>query len=85
MTTALTGQRLRWACRRGMLELDLILEPYILEHFDQASPEEQRKFIKLLENTDQDLFDWLLKKSTPEDSEISEIINILRTHAHAKI
>lgn len=79
------SQRLRWACRRGMLELDLILEPYVLEHFDQASPDEQRKFIKLLECTDQDLFDWLLKKATPEDKDLQEMVGILLKHINAKL
>jgi antitoxin CptB len=78
-------QRLRWACRRGMLELDLILESYLLERFDQASHDEQNKFIKLLECSDQDLFDWLLKKAEPEDRETKEMITILLNHAHAKV
>lgn len=85
MPPKLTGERLRWACRRGMLELDLILEPYVLERFDHADPEEQRKFIKLLECSDQDLFDWFLKKSDPNDAEISSMITLLLQHAHAKV
>ena len=55
-------QRLTWACRRGMLELDIILQRYLAEKYDHASMEEQALFIKLLEEGDQDLFDWFFKK-----------------------
>lgn len=85
MTLSMSDQRLRWACRRGMLELDLLLEPYVLECYEQASPAEQRKFVKLLACADQDLFDWFLKKKLPEDPENQEMVEIILKHAHAKI
>lgn len=69
--------RLRWACRRGMLELDLILENYLNNHFEQASKEEQQQFIDLLEQADQDLFDWIVKKQEPSTSDLKPIINTL--------
>jgi antitoxin CptB len=80
-----TSQRLRWACRRGMLELDLLLEAYLLECYDQASIAEKKNFIKLLECSDQDLFDWFMKKDLPIEPEIADMVAIILQHAHAKI
>ncbi len=77
MKTDYTLSRLHWACRRGMLELDLIFEKYVNTRYSHASAEEQALFIKLLEETDQDLFDWLLKKIEPRLPQYKTMINIL--------
>lgn len=58
--------RLRWACRRGMLELDLVLLPFLENVFLTLSEEKQVLFEKLLESEDQDLFNWFLKNLTPK-------------------
>lgn len=76
-------ERLKWACRRGMLELDLIFEPYALNRYPKASAEEQALFVDFLTSTDQDLFDWLLHKKTPEDPRFGQMIDILLQHASA--
>ena len=54
--------RLQWACRRGMLELDIVLERYLHRQYADASAAEQAQFQALLLSTDQDLFDWVLEK-----------------------
>ncbi len=77
MKTDDTLSRLRWACRRGMLELDLIFEKYVNTCYAHASAEEQALFVNLLEETDQDLFDWLLKKSPPRLPAFTPMIEIL--------
>lgn len=73
--------RLRWACRRGMLELDLIFEPYALSRYTQAPAEEQTLFVEFLSASDQDLFDWLLKKKQPDNPAFIKMIAILLNHA----
>jgi len=55
-------KRLKWACRRGMLELDLVLEPFLENIFSTLSDEDKVRFESLLESEDQDLFDWFLRK-----------------------
>ena len=45
-------EQLRWQCRRGMLELDFVLERYLDSHFDQVDPEEQVQFQALLSTQD---------------------------------
>ncbi|HEY5738454.1 MAG TPA: succinate dehydrogenase assembly factor 2, partial [Gammaproteobacteria bacterium] len=46
--------RLRWLCRRGMKELDVVMTTYLDEHYENASPDQQRQFGKLLEMADPD-------------------------------
>lgn len=77
-------ERIKWACRRGMLELDLIFESYVLERFPHASPEEQALFVEFLTSADQDLFDWLLNKKEPENPKFNQMIKILLDHAQSK-
>lgn len=40
MTELNNKARLRWACRRGMLELDVLLMPFVEEGYDALSAEE---------------------------------------------
>lgn len=75
-------KRLRWACRRGMLELDLILLPFFEQHFAQLSIEQQTAFIELLSCTDQELYTWLLGYEIPSDATLQAIVeNVRATHA----
>ena len=71
--------RLRWAIRRGMLELDLILSPYVEEAYLKAPKIEQDAFHALLKCEDQDLFNWFINKSKSEDVRHQEMVEkILR-------
>jgi antitoxin CptB len=74
---------IKWACRRGMLELDLIFESYFENQYAAASPVEQALFVRFLQEGDQDLFDWLLKKKTPEDPEFQNMVRILLCPAYS--
>lgn len=73
--------RVKWACRRGMLELDLILIRYFDQHFEALSPEEKQAFIQLLNEADPDIFNWLMGYSEPETNILRGIIATIR-HAH---
>jgi antitoxin CptB len=76
--------RLRWDCRRGMLELDLLLLPFFEKQFPNLPEHEQKLFTRLLACTDQDLYDWLVKKESPNDPELITIIEqIIHAAAHA--
>lgn len=59
--------RIHWACRRGMLELDQLLESYFLTSYSRLSEQEQQHFVDLLGSADQDLFRWLLGDIEPEN------------------
>lgn len=72
-----TIQRLRWQCRRGLLELDYILLNYLEKQFPSAAAAEQQQFIELLQQQDTVLQTWLLDGQKPEP-EFALIINHLR-------
>jgi antitoxin CptB len=52
--------KLRWRCRRGMKELDVLLERYVDERFGTASAPEQEAFRLLLEAQDTVLYAYCL-------------------------
>ena len=57
--------RLLWAARRGMLELDLVLEPYAKSCYMDSSEEDKQAFWALLDCQDPDLFQWFIKSAEP--------------------
>jgi antitoxin CptB len=69
--------RLRWACRRGMLELDLILEPFVENFYDALEEADQLRFEVLLESEDQSLFMWLMKRQSPDNPDMQRIVQII--------
>lgn len=73
--------RLKWSCRRGMLELDVLLGNFLEEAYVKLSPADQALFVKLLECQDQDLFHWLTGKDQPSDPELLLIVEKIRHHA----
>lgn len=59
--------RYKLRCRRGMKELDFVLERYLKNHFPQAATEEIQRFDELLELQDPNLFGILFQtEPTPE-------------------
>ena len=69
--------RLMWASRRGMLELDLILQPFVENTFDSLPENDQLRFEALLEREDQQLFMWLMKREQPTDPDTQRIVQII--------
>ena len=70
--------RLVWAARRGMLELDLLLGPFVEKHFDALDDDDKLRFEVLLEREDQTLFEWFLKATVPADPGMQHIVQIVR-------
>jgi antitoxin CptB len=75
---------LRWACRRGMLELDILLGCFLEEAFPKLSLKEQTGFIQLLDHNDQDLFVWLTGKELPPDPAVATVVAQVRYHAQSR-
>jgi antitoxin CptB len=78
---ALTAARLQWRCRRGMKELDLLLEAYLRHRYPHAPDAEQRAFEQLLEQPDPDLAGWLLYAAPPPQGELAIVLSRLVTMA----
>lgn len=55
-------QRLRWQCRRGMLELDLVLQAFLDKNYLNLTPGDQALFEQLLTYSDQELYAYLIKR-----------------------
>lgn len=51
--------RLRWQCRRGLLELDILLNRFLDNHYTQLPAQQQVEFTNLLTQSDQTLLAWL--------------------------
>ena len=66
MNTAPRKSQIQWQCRRGMLELDYMLERFVNTHFEQLTDDEKIQFAQLLQNDDPTLYDWLVVGDAPD-------------------
>ncbi len=69
--------RLKWRCRRGMKELDLLLERYLDNHYAEAEASEQQAFQDVLDLQDPQLFDYITERDTPSDPAMAQVIRKL--------
>ena len=58
-----------------MLELDLVLEPFVNSQYAQLDQRDRYSFQQLMLCEDQDLFAWLMLRNAPDDEELIEIVN----------
>jgi antitoxin CptB len=77
--------RLFWSSRRGMLELDLILMHFIENVYPSLSEADQQLYQQLLEEQDQDLFTWLMRREDPEDVNLLRIVKIIRENTGIQV
>ncbi|MFC4363880.1 succinate dehydrogenase assembly factor 2 [Simiduia curdlanivorans] len=63
-----------------MLELDLVLLPFLDNVYPSLAQEDKERYWKLLESEDQDMFGWFLKRMDPEDKEMLKIVEIIRNN-----
>jgi len=66
--------RLRWQCRRGMLELDILLGEFVDRHYTDLTQPEQGIFQEILTYPDQLLFDYFFGSGRPVDKEVDNVI-----------
>jgi len=72
MMNPIEGNRLKWKCRRGLLELDLVLERYM-----KTNPHDAR-LSELLDLPDSDLWDIVCGRSDQYASHLRETVARLR-------
>lgn len=70
------ADRIRWQCRRGLLELDLVLGRFLERHLESLSSVQIAAFKRLLQYPDNDLWDLANGKKTAPDSETASIIKL---------
>lgn len=69
--------RLKWACRRGMLELDVLFMPFVEEAYDHLSDTDKQTFERLLTCQDPELFAWFMGHETCEDEELNKMVQFI--------
>ncbi len=72
------ADRIRWHCRRGLLELDLILARFLERHYETLDAEARAAFKELLDHPDNDLLDWALGKGAPPEPRYRRVVELLR-------
>lgn len=82
-----TLSKLKWRCRRGLLENDLFIERFFARHDSGITVRQARALNLLMDLSDNDLLDLLLRRTEPEGTlasdEVVELLGQLRTpHAH---
>lgn len=75
----MTRKQLRWRQRRGMKELDVLLERYYNRHYETAPEPERQAFSRLLEREDPEIWLWVVGQADPP-AEFANVVLALRRH-----
>lgn len=70
--------RIRWKCRRGTLELDLLLQRFLADRFESLTHAEKTTFEAMLDEADPVLQSWLMKQAIPESSDFQHMVDLIR-------
>ena len=70
--------RLRWRCRRGMRELDQLLNRWLDREWTTSSESERGIFLRLLDCEDDMLWRWFLGRETAPDVSLDSLVQRIR-------
>lgn len=76
--------KLKWACRRGMLELDVLLGNFLNEAYPDLSLDNKKLFIQLLECEDPEIYAWIMGHETAPEPHLILITELIRNHARSR-
>jgi antitoxin CptB len=76
--TAEELNRLRWQCRRGLLELDLVLERLLEKYCDRLQGEHMSAFQTLLAYTDDELWDLVRARTECREARLADVVQWMR-------
>ncbi|HZE91937.1 MAG TPA: succinate dehydrogenase assembly factor 2 [Rhizobacter sp.] len=78
--------KLKWRCRRGLLENDLFIERFFRHHEASLTQKQARGLLVLMDLGDNDLLDLLLRRKEPEGAlvrdEVLEVLRLMRAFNH---
>lgn len=74
-------RRVYWHSRRGMLELDLILVPFVEQQYENLNEGDQQAYRALLECEDTDIYAWMMQRSEPQEESLRPIVQRIVQHA----
>ena len=70
--------RVRWQCRRALLELDLVFTRFLERHFDTLGDEEMDAYVRLLELIDTEFLEIVNGKRDVDDPALQPLVDMLR-------
>lgn len=70
--------RARWRCRRGLLELDIILLRFMDKYYAQLNEIELQQFDELLSLSDNELWDLIADRKKDKDGEVQHVLRLLQ-------
>jgi antitoxin CptB len=71
-------RKLRWRCRRGMRELDQLLDRWLDREWRQSPTAQRAVFLRLLSAEDDTLWRWFLGHESSDDVEIAALVDRIR-------
>ncbi len=71
-------KRVRWRSRRGMRELDVLLNRFIESRYVELDADGRELFDTLLDAPDTELYDWLIGRATPQNTDLAELVLQIR-------
>lgn len=71
-------RRLRWRCRRGMRELDQLLERWLEREWARSPEPERGVFLRLLDCEDDRLWRWFMGFEHPDDAALASMVERIR-------
>jgi antitoxin CptB len=79
--------KLRWRCRRGLLENDIFVERFFRQHEEAITHRQAEGLLALMDLADNDLLDLLLARSEPagdiDRPDVREVLTMMRKSPHA--
>ena len=72
---------MRWRCRRGMKELDVLLGRFASRALDRLDDDELDALEYLLGQPDQDILEWIASATTALPPGMHRIVALVRSHA----
>lgn len=75
--------RLRWQCRRGMRELDELLQSFLTHGYPRLNADQRATFEQLLITQDNQLLEYFMGRTVPEDSDAADVVNKIRHTARS--
>lgn len=73
-----TLERVRWRCRRGMLELDIVLQRFVDRYYGELDEANKQAFDSLLDMPDTELWDMITGKRVVEEPETVVLLDLLQ-------
>jgi len=73
--------RVRWKCRRGMLELDLLLKAFLEQGYQGLDGPGQQRFDAMLDYPDAVLLEWFMGRIRPTDKDVAQLVEKIRSAA----